>query len=149
MKTLRKINSILYKWNVLTPRHFFASRTLVQYHGRKHHLHVHYKLQWSALPKYASAATAFSTTEIITDMREGRRLTIFRRSIHLCPVIADCGTMFKKQTPNCTNSKNVHLLCIHVPFWPSTTPHLQNKQTRTNVYNVHPTHLFPTKTKWR
>lgn len=96
---------------------------------------------------YALAATAFSTTDIITDMREGRRLTIFRRSIHLCPVIADCDTMFKKHTPNCTDNKNVHLLCIHVPFWPSTTPHLQNKQTRTKVYNVHPTHTISNKDK--
>lgn len=35
--------------------------------SQKHHLHVHYKLRWSALPKYASAATAFSTIEIITN----------------------------------------------------------------------------------
>lgn len=118
-----------------------------------------YKLHWSALPKYASAATAISTIENITYMREGWGLTIFRRSIRLCPVVADCDTMFKKHTPNCTNSKNVHLLCIHVPFWPSTIPHLQNKRTRTKVYNVHPTHTnfqqrqnggsVPTKTLWK
>lgn len=49
---------------------------------KKHHLHVYYKLHSSALSKYSSAATAFSTTGIITDMRVGWGLTIFRRSIH-------------------------------------------------------------------
>jgi hypothetical protein len=63
---------------------------------------------------------AFSTTWIITDMREGWGLTMFRRSIHKCPVVPDRDTMFNKHSPNCTNIKNVHLLCIHVPFWPST-----------------------------
>jgi hypothetical protein len=75
-------------------------------------------------------------------MREGWGLTIFRRSIRLCPVVADCATVFEKHNPNCTNSKSVRLLCIHVPLWHSTIPHLQHTLTRTKVYNVRPTHTY-------
>lgn len=45
-------------------------------------------------------------------MPEGWGLTIFRRSIHLCPVVADCDTMFKKHTPNLTVKRFIYSVSI-------------------------------------